>query len=202
MSSLRTWFFAVGIVALLAPASRGQAVAFVPIVQSFPNGVTMSATPVVSADRRYVRLTMNPQFTVLEGFDPIQVPAAVTGGGAAGGGGLGGGVAGFAGLNGPMAAPGPEMAGYRFGNPGAGAGLGGAANSPDFGSGDFEDRSWPQGGGALRQRTLGRPVPTKAAKNRRGRVALQRKAGSPAAKGSGLIARDRFSNSSSKSQKK
>ncbi len=32
-------------------------VAFAPTVSSFPNGVTLNATPVVSADRRYVRMT-------------------------------------------------------------------------------------------------------------------------------------------------
>ena len=65
-----------------------------------------------------------------------------------------------------MAAPGPGMAGYSFGNTGAGAGFGGAANSNDFASADFEDQSWPQRNAAMQQRTLDRPVPSKAAKNR------------------------------------
>lgn len=59
-------------------------VAFVPNVASFPNGVTLGVTPVVSADRRYVRMTVNPQFNALEGFDAVSVPAAVSGGGAGG----------------------------------------------------------------------------------------------------------------------
>src|SRR5262249_5071106 len=44
-------------------------------------------TPVVSADRRYVRMTLAPTFTALESFFSVQVPAAV------GGSGLGGGAA-------------------------------------------------------------------------------------------------------------
>jgi hypothetical protein len=58
----------------------------------------MSATPVVSVDRRYVRLGVSPFFTGLQGFDTFSVPAAVGGGGL---GGLGGGL-GFAGMDGPI----------------------------------------------------------------------------------------------------
>src|SRR5262249_21713662 len=57
----------------------------------------LTATPVVSADRRYVRLTLNPIFNALEGFDTFSIPGAVSGGpggpgalGGLGGGGLGG----------------------------------------------------------------------------------------------------------------
>lgn len=79
MSRLR--FVAVTAVGLAAFAPTASAqVAFAPQVSSFPNGVSLSATPVVSADRRYVRLTVNPQFTALEGFDTYSVPAAVSGG--------------------------------------------------------------------------------------------------------------------------
>jgi hypothetical protein len=100
--------FAVGIAAfalaaLLAPPAGAQAVAFQPVVNSFPNGVMMSATPVVSADRRYVRLTMNPQFTALNGFDTYVVPGAVSGGP---GGALPGGLAG---LNGPVGGAGQPV---------------------------------------------------------------------------------------------
>jgi len=74
--------------AVWAPTPASAQVAFFPEVSSFPNGVAMSATPVVSADRRYVRLTLTPQFTALEGFDTFSVPAAVSGVGAGGPGGL------------------------------------------------------------------------------------------------------------------
>ncbi len=94
----RTFLASLGIIASLVPSASPQAVAFRPGVASFPNGVSMSATPVVSADRRYVRLGVTPVFTGLQGFDTFPIPAAVGGGGF---GGVGGGV-GFAGMDGPM----------------------------------------------------------------------------------------------------
>jgi hypothetical protein len=102
---LNPFLAAIGFLALLGTSARGQ-VAFQPVVGSFPNGVSMSVTPVVSLDRRYVRLGVVPQFTALEGFDTYLVPGAVGGGGVGGGGmgagGIGAGVMGFAGLNGPI----------------------------------------------------------------------------------------------------
>jgi hypothetical protein len=80
---------------------RGQAVGFQPVVGSFPSGTTLDVTPAVTADRRYVRLSVNPFFNNLLGFDTFSVPAAVTGGagvngaiGGLGGGGGGGGIGG------------------------------------------------------------------------------------------------------------
>ncbi len=89
---------------LSAGPARAQ-IAFAPTVSSFPNGVTLNVTPVVSHDRRYVRMTLNPIFNALEGFDTYSAPFAVSnsgganrgGGGGLGGGGLGGGVGGGAG---------------------------------------------------------------------------------------------------------
>lgn len=138
MTASRIGIVAFGSLVLLAPAARGQSVAFFPTVSTFPNGVTMSTTPVVSFDRRYVRLGVNPQFTVLEGFDPFLVPAAV-GGGPGGPGALGGiqGVLGQAGMNGPIAGGGM---GAGAAAPGAGftaAGRGAAG----FSSSDFEDQA-------------------------------------------------------------
>jgi type II secretory pathway component GspD/PulD (secretin) len=74
-------------VASLLPIVGPGSVAFFPQVTQFPSGVTLFVTPVVSADRRYVRMTLSPFFLALDGFDTIQVPAAV------GGAGLGGGAA-------------------------------------------------------------------------------------------------------------
>ena len=81
MSHRKTGLAALGLGLLLAPSTATAQVAFVPNVGVFPNGVTFSTTPVVSADRRYVRLGVNPQFNALEGFNTSLVPAAVTGGG-------------------------------------------------------------------------------------------------------------------------
>jgi len=70
-------------------AARGQ-VAFVPGIGAIPTGATLTVTPAVSADRRYVRLGVNPFFNALNGFTTINVSGAVGGGG------------GFAGMNGAM----------------------------------------------------------------------------------------------------
>ncbi|HEU5118578.1 MAG TPA: type II secretory pathway, component PulD, partial [Isosphaeraceae bacterium] len=71
-------------VASLTPVVGFGAVAFQPSVQSFPNGVTLMVTPVVSADRRYVRMSLSPTFITLAGFTPFSIPAAVGGGGLGG----------------------------------------------------------------------------------------------------------------------
>ncbi len=69
----------------LMPIVGVSAVAFFPVVGSIPIGVTLSVTPVVSADRRYVRMTLSPFFNALNGFTTIQIPAAVGGTGFGGG---------------------------------------------------------------------------------------------------------------------
>lgn len=98
MPWLQAGVAAVGFLVLLAPHARGQgAVAFQPVPGVFPEGAMMSVTPVVSADRRYVRLGINPEFTALNSFATLEVPGAVSGGT------VGGLPAGLAGLNGPGA---------------------------------------------------------------------------------------------------
>jgi hypothetical protein len=64
----------------LAPCARGQAIAFEPVVGFVPTGSTLTVTPVVSADRRYVRLSVNPFFNTLNGFSTFGIPGAVSGG--------------------------------------------------------------------------------------------------------------------------
>jgi type II secretory pathway component GspD/PulD (secretin) len=76
----------INYVQTLLPIVGPGSVAFFPQVASFPNGVQLFVTPVVSADRRYVRMTLSPFFTALEGFNSISVPAAVGGAGLGGGG--------------------------------------------------------------------------------------------------------------------
>jgi len=63
-------------------SARGQAIGFQPTVAPFPSGSILDVTPAVSADRRYVRMSLAPNFSVLNGFTNYSVPAAVSGGGA------------------------------------------------------------------------------------------------------------------------
>ena len=119
MRDARSSVAAFALLALLSTPglAKAQAVGFAPGVAPLNDGVTLSATPVVSADRRYVRLSMQPTFQTINGFMNFPVPAAVGGGGfgrGAGGGGAGGGGAG----------------GLGGGNAGQGGGLGGFANVP------------------------------------------------------------------------
>jgi type II secretory pathway component GspD/PulD (secretin) len=72
-------------VAALLPVVGAGAVAFQPTIGSFPDGVQLFVTPVVSADRRYVRMTLSPIFQTLIQFDTFTIPAAVGGGGLGGG---------------------------------------------------------------------------------------------------------------------
>lgn len=110
----------LAVVLLLAPGpdrAMGQgAIGFQPTVTPFGDGVFLNATPVVSADRRYVRLGgINPQFQALRDVQPF-----VFTGGAVSGGGIGGGFGGFG--------------GGGFGNIGGFGGYGGAAVVPGLGA--------------------------------------------------------------------
>jgi hypothetical protein len=99
--------------------ARAQ-VAYQPVVSPILNGAALSATPVVSPDRRYVRMTLNPYFNTVNGFTTYSAPiAAVGGGGFGGAGGVIGGGGGFAGMGGVIGG------GGGFGGMG-GAGMGGS----------------------------------------------------------------------------
>ncbi len=173
MPGPRTWLASVGWLALGAAAASAQGVAFVPTVGYFSNGATMSVTPVVSADRRYVRMTLNPQFTGLEGFTNYAVPAAVSGGGVGGGmggGGLGG-IVGFAGLNGPMVGDDSAMFMPPVDDPFAGRGLPRRLGQASAASGDFEDQSWPQASAAPAPRPRAGAVAPKVTRRRKAQAA-------------------------------
>jgi hypothetical protein len=98
----------------------GQVIAYTPQVGFVPNGSTLTATPVVSADRRYVRLTLSPFFNTLNGFTTYSAPIAAVGGFAGMNGGMGGGIGG-GGAAGGGAAGG-----------GIGQGIGGGQGVPMF----------------------------------------------------------------------
>ena len=73
-------------VAGLTPIVGPGAVAYTPQIGSVPVGVTLTVTPVVSADRRYVRMTLSPFFNANNGFTNITFTSLA----AVGGGGFGG----------------------------------------------------------------------------------------------------------------
>ncbi|AGA29272.1 type II secretory pathway, component PulD [Singulisphaera acidiphila] len=82
INNTQTIYYISSLTPIVGPGS----VAFLPQPTAFPNGVTLTVTPVVSADRRYVRMTLSPVFTVIEAFQTLSVPAAVGGSGLGGGG--------------------------------------------------------------------------------------------------------------------
>lgn len=86
----------------LEVSARGQAIGFQPIPAPFPSGAILDVTPAVSADRRYVRMSLGVSFSELSGFTTYSVPAAVSGGGAGMNGPIGGigGAGGLGGLGG------------------------------------------------------------------------------------------------------
>jgi len=69
-------FFLTGV--QVAIPNNGNQFVFVPVQQPFPLGVTMSVTPVVSADRRFVRIELLPSLTNLASATvpliPVQIP--------------------------------------------------------------------------------------------------------------------------------
>ena len=81
---------------------RRGAVGYQPVIERLPEGMSMTATAVISADRRYVRITPSPIFTAIgevttfnfatgEGGTQGNAGAGGAGGSGLGGGGLGGG---------------------------------------------------------------------------------------------------------------
>jgi hypothetical protein len=134
--------------------ARGQAVAFIPIPAPAFNGQTVTVTPAVSADRRYVRLSVNPYFNVINGFSTFSTQLGAVGGG--GGGALNAGMNGVIGQQGVDDGSGFGPSGYygqiaemRAGPVPATGGLG--ANDPllmadGFGAGLAVGwDGWPEG---------------------------------------------------------
>ena len=71
-----------------------QAVGYQPVIQQIPSGARLSVSGVISADRRYVRISPQPSFTQIGQVTTFNLQQGVTGtqnGGQQGGGGVGGG---------------------------------------------------------------------------------------------------------------
>jgi hypothetical protein len=101
---------------------NGGAVGFMPVITTLPQGTNMSATAVVSADRRYVRVSPTPLFSTIPEVNTFNFAGATGGGGGLGGGGLGGGLGGLGG---------------GLGGGGLGGGLGGGFGGGGLGGGGF-----------------------------------------------------------------
>lgn len=125
-------FVARPFVTSVIPVVSAFAVGFQPVVQQIPDGIFMTVQAVVSADRRYVRLAVSPNFTnVTDVFtfsfvSGAQPTAAAIGGAGGGIGGAGGGIGGAGGGIGG-AGGGIGGGGGGFGGGGGGGGFGGAA---------------------------------------------------------------------------
>jgi hypothetical protein len=78
---------ALGIFALagcLQMTAQAQ-IAYVPNIGAIPSGATMTVTPAVSADRRYVRLSVDAFFNDFNGFTTVSFPGGAVGGNFGGG---------------------------------------------------------------------------------------------------------------------
>ncbi len=83
----RVAFLALGAFSLLGcmeTTAKAQ-IAYVPNIGFVPTGATMTVTPAVSADRRYVRLGVDAFFNDFNGFTTVSFPGGAVGGGNFGG---------------------------------------------------------------------------------------------------------------------
>ncbi len=90
-------------------------IAYTPEIGAIPSGVTMTITPAVSADRRYVRLSVNAFFNDLNNIQTFSFPGGAVGGQFPGGGFGGFGAGAAAGMNGVIGDEGYES-GVQVGN--------------------------------------------------------------------------------------
>jgi hypothetical protein len=121
------------------PFFRSGAVGYQPVITTLPEGTNMFAQAVVSADRRYVRITTTPLFSGVGQVTQFNFSGgAAQGTGGAGGGGGGGGAGGGMGGGGA----GGGMGGGGMGGGGQGGGMGGGGQGGGMGGGG-------QGGGAF-----------------------------------------------------
>lgn len=117
------------VIALLPVASSFN-IGFQPIIQTIPDGVQLTVRAVVSADRRYVRLSILPVFTNVTDVFTFSFISGVGGGGGGlggGGGGLGGGGGNFGGGGGGGGLGGGGGGGLGGGGGGLAGGIGGGA---------------------------------------------------------------------------
>jgi hypothetical protein len=77
------------------PVRPGRGVGYRPVITTLPEGTNFQATAVISADRRYVRITATPFFSLIGDVSTFNFATGASGGGGGGGGigvgGIGGG---------------------------------------------------------------------------------------------------------------
>ena len=128
------------------PFTRGGATGYQPVISNLQEGTNMSATAVVSADRRYVRVQAIPFFSGIGAVYTFNF----SGGGArgtGGGGGLGGGGGGMGGGGGGMGGGG--MGGGGMGGGGMGGGGMGGMGGGGMGGGGMGMGGGGMGGGGM-----------------------------------------------------
>jgi hypothetical protein len=118
------------------PVPLRSAVGYSPIIITLPEGTNYAATAVVSADRRYVRITCVPYFSAVSQVHTFSISSGVTQntGGGTGGQGFSGGGNGFGAVGGGGNAANPGGGAGGVGGAGGGAG-GGAAGGAGAGNG-------------------------------------------------------------------
>jgi hypothetical protein len=138
----------------LVPTVGFFSTGFQPIIQFVPNGIFLTVTAVISADRRYVRLTVFPQFTNITDVFTFSfvggTQAGQQGQGGLGGGGFGGGGFGGGGFGGG------GFGGGGFG--GAGFGIGGGQQTGIQGGQTGQTGQQAQTGNAGIAVTIQQPV--------------------------------------------
>ncbi len=131
-------FVARPFVTSVIPVVSAFAVGFQPVIQQIPDGIFMTVQAVVSADRRYVRLAVSPNFNNVTdiftfSFVSGAQPTGIGGGG--GGGGIGGGGGGIGGGGGGIGGGGGGIGGGGGGIGGGGGGGFGGGGGGGFGGG-------------------------------------------------------------------
>jgi hypothetical protein len=117
------------------PFFRSGAVGYQPIISTLPEGTNMFAQAVVSADRRYVRVTTVPLFSGVGQVTQFSTSSGGGGGGGGAGGGMGGGGMGGGMQGGGMGGMGGGMQGGGMGGGMQGGGMGGGMQGGGMGGG-------------------------------------------------------------------
>jgi hypothetical protein len=127
------------------PFTSGNAVGYQPIITTLPEGTNLQAMAVISANRKYVRITSTPLFSGVGQVTTFNYSSGAGGTGGAGGGGMGGGGMG-GGQQGGGGMGGGGMGGGGMGGGGMG---GGGMGGGGMGGGGMGGGMGGMGGGGM-----------------------------------------------------